>query len=106
MACNNTYKPVLDQDTCDRMTRAYPKCADMINNCYKRPNVFTCVPASMYCNNAMIQPYQASGQNPYDVRVKCEGGGLCYPILNAIQEYSNRPEVKKELGVKDGIKYE
>ncbi|PKC67665.1 peptidase S10, serine carboxypeptidase [Rhizophagus irregularis] len=106
MACNNTYKPVLDQDTCDSMAEAYPKCAKMISNCYERPSVFTCLPASMYCNNKMIQPYQASGQNPYDVRVECEGGQLCYPILKAIEKYSNLPEVKNELGVSDEVKYE
>src|SRR5581483_11393223 len=105
MACNNTYKPVLDQSTCDRMTRAYPRCAEMISKCYERPGVFTCVAASMYCNREMIQPYQATGKNPYDVRLDCEGGSLCYPILDAIEKYSNREDVKKELGVEKGIKY-
>lgn len=105
MACNSSYEPVLDQDTCFRMANAYPECARMINNCYKNNNVFSCLPASMYCNNKMIQPYQASGQNPYDVREKCEGGDLCYPILKAIEKYSNREDVKEELGVSDNIQY-
>jgi cathepsin A (carboxypeptidase C) len=107
MACNNTYKPVLKQETCDRMTQAYPQCAKMIKNCYAKPSVFSCLPASYYCNRKLVQPYYSSGQNPYDVRTKCEGNenNLCYPILDAVQKYSNRPDVKRELGVDDNIEF-
>ncbi|KAF9121908.1 hypothetical protein BGW39_010158 [Mortierella sp. 14UC] len=100
MACRNSYGPVLDDATCDKMTAAYPACADLIQACYDTNSVFRCLPAAAYCNKEMIQPYQMSGQNPYDVRKKCEGGGgLCYPILDVIQDYLNKEEVKEELGV-------
>ncbi|KAG9290581.1 hypothetical protein G9A89_020951 [Geosiphon pyriformis] len=98
MACNSTYGPILDEATCDKMRQAYPTCARLINNCYKSQNVFNCLPASVYCNKELIQPYQASGQNPYDVRKKCEGNNLCYPILSAIENYLNKPAIMAELG--------
>ncbi|CAG8576989.1 7165_t:CDS:2 [Ambispora leptoticha] len=98
MACNSTYEPVLDEATCDRMRKAYPTCARLINNCYKSQNVFNCLPASMYCNKELIQPYQATGKNPYDVRKKCEGNNLCYPILGSIETYLNKKEIMEELG--------
>jgi len=105
MACNSSYPPVLDDDTCDRMRSAYPKCAQYINNCYKSQSVFHCLPASMYCNKEMIGPYQQTGKNPYDVRKDCEGNSLCYPILESIEKYLNREDVKRELGVDPGIRY-
>lgn len=100
MACDNSYGPVLDDATCDQMAAAYPQCANLIQRCYDTSSVFYCLPAASYCNAKMIQPYQQTGQNPYDVRKKCEGGGgLCYPILDVIQDYLNKEEVKAELGV-------
>jgi cathepsin A (carboxypeptidase C) len=56
------------------------------------------VPASIYCNNALIGPYQRTGQNVYDVREKCKGGSLCYDELDWISEYLNRDSVMKALG--------
>ncbi|CAG8647835.1 3392_t:CDS:2 [Acaulospora morrowiae] len=105
MACNSSYDPVLDEATCDRMRKAYPRCARSIQRCYDNPNMFNCVPATMSCNREMIMPYQQTGMNVYDVRKKCDGGNLCYPILEAIEKYSNREEVKKALGVNPRIEY-
>ncbi|KAG0270106.1 hypothetical protein DFQ27_000407 [Actinomortierella ambigua] len=100
MACRNSYGPVLTDEQCDQMEAAYPQCADLIQACYDTKSVFRCLPAAAFCNKEMISPYQMSGQNPYDVREKCQGGGgLCYPILDVIQEYLNKEEVKSELGV-------
>ncbi|KAF9326742.1 hypothetical protein BG006_009872 [Podila minutissima] len=100
MACRNSYGPVLDDATCNKMAEAYPACADLIQSCYDTNSVFRCLPAAAYCNKEMIAPYQMSKQNPYDVRKKCEGdGGLCYPILDTIQEYLNQEDVKAALGV-------
>ncbi|KAF9363584.1 hypothetical protein BGX34_003791 [Mortierella sp. NVP85] len=99
MACRNSYGPVLDDDSCDKMTAAYETCAGLIQGCYESNSVFRCLPAASYCNAKMIMPYQQTGQNVYDVRKKCEGGGLCYPILEAMQEYLNKEEVKEDLGV-------
>ncbi|KAI8577099.1 hypothetical protein K450DRAFT_253641 [Umbelopsis ramanniana AG] len=98
MACENNYGPVLDNSTCKQMEANYPACARLIQNCYDNGGVFSCLPAAMKCNKDQLQPYQQTGMNPYDVRKKCEGGNLCYTILESVKKYLNIPEVKKELG--------
>ncbi|KAJ1984635.1 hypothetical protein H4R34_000538 [Dimargaris verticillata] len=98
MACNSTYGSVLSESACQKMRDSYPGCARQIERCYKYENALSCVPASYSCNRDLIGPYQNTGLNPYDVREPCEDGGLCYPIIGAIERYLNRPEVKKELG--------
>ncbi|KAJ2157796.1 hypothetical protein GGF46_004240, partial [Coemansia sp. RSA 552] len=97
MACNSTYPPVLSQSQCDEMDGIYPTCARLIDACYRWQNSIACYPAEMYCNKMLIK-YQQSGANPYDVRVPCEGGGLCYPIMKDIEAYLNTPAIQKELG--------
>lgn len=81
------------------MDNALPRCTSLIQNCYNSESVWSCVPASIYCNNAIIGPYQRTGQNVYDVRKKCGSNSLCYDELDWIQEYLNKPEVMKALGV-------
>jgi cathepsin A (carboxypeptidase C) len=101
MACGEGGWPaVLDEGQCQSMENAYPRCASLIKNCYDSESVWSCVPASIYCNNAMIGPYQRTGQNVYDVRGKCEdSSNLCYSELGWISEYLNRKEVQQALGV-------
>ncbi|OCK82010.1 carboxypeptidase Y-like protein A [Lepidopterella palustris CBS 459.81] len=100
MACGEGGWPaVLDESECQTMENAYPRCASLIENCYNTESVWSCVPASIYCNNAMIGPYQRTGQNVYDVRGKCEdSNNLCYPELGWISEYLNQEDVQKALG--------
>lgn len=98
MACDNSYGPVLDQYACERMEAQYPACARLIENCYRTQNVFACLPAAMKCNKDQIQPYQQTGKNPYDVREDCKGSNLCYEILESVQKYLNREDVKKAVG--------
>ncbi|KAJ2720100.1 hypothetical protein GGI07_004812 [Coemansia sp. Benny D115] len=97
MACNNTYAPVLSQEECNSMDNIYGTCSRLINACYKWKNALACYPAEMYCNQMLIT-YQRSGANPYDVRIPCEGGNLCYPIMSDIDAFLNTPEVQEELG--------
>lgn len=97
MACNSTYEPVLNQKECDSMDSSYPTCANLIKACYKWQNSLACYPAEMYCNSMLIT-YQQSGANPYDVRIPCEGGKLCYPIMDDIDAFLNTREVQEELG--------
>ncbi|KAJ2862817.1 hypothetical protein GGI22_002099 [Coemansia erecta] len=97
MACNSTYPPVLTKKQCDEMDTTYPTCARLIEACYKWQNTLACYPPMMYCNS-ILGKYQQSGANPYDVRLPCEGGNLCYPILGDISTFLNTPEVQKELG--------
>ncbi|CAK1362018.1 unnamed protein product [Cercospora beticola] len=99
MACGDGGWPaVLDESSCQSMDNSLARCQSLIESCYKSESVWSCVPASIYCNNALIGPYQRTGQNPYDVREKCKGGNLCYDELNWIQEYLNRDDVMKALG--------
>lgn len=100
MACGDGGWPaVLDDTSCQAMENAYPRCAQLIQGCYDTESVWRCVPASIYCNNALLAPYQRTGQNVYDVRGKCEdSSNLCYSELGWISTYLNRKEVQKELG--------
>ncbi|MCJ1369323.1 hypothetical protein MMC20_000533 [Loxospora ochrophaea] len=99
MACGEGGWPaVLGQSDCQAMDNALPRCQSLIEGCYQSESVWSCVPASIYCNNAILAPYQRTGQNPYDVRTKCEGGDLCYTQLGDITKWLNKPEVIKSLG--------
>lgn len=101
MACGDGGWPaVLDAQGCQAMENALPRCQSLIQGCYDKENVWSCVPASIYCNNALIGPYQRTGQNVYDVRGKCEDpSNLCYSEIGYINEYLNRKDVQKALGV-------
>ena len=99
MACGDGGWPgVLSESECRSMDNALPRCQSLIDSCYSTESRWYCLPAAIYCNNALIGPYQRSGQNPYDIRVKCEGGSLCYKQLDWITKYLNKPEVLKALG--------
>lgn len=101
MACGEGGWPaVVDEAGCQSMENALPRCQSLIQNCYDSESVWTCVPASIYCNNAIMGPYQRTGQNVYDVRGKCEdSNNLCYPALGWISDWLNQPNVLKALGV-------
>ncbi|KAF1927117.1 carboxypeptidase Y precursor [Didymella exigua CBS 183.55] len=99
MACGDGGWPaVLDESSCKSMDNALPRCLGLIENCYNSESVWSCVPASIYCNNAMIGPYQRTGQNVYDVRKPCGSNSLCYDELDWIQGYLNKKEVMKAVG--------
>lgn len=99
MACGDGGWPaVLDKSSCQSMENAYPRCASLIQSCYNSESVWTCVPASIYCNNAMIGPYQRTGQNVYDVRRPCGDNSLCYDEIDWITSYLNKKEVMKAVG--------
>lgn len=100
MACGDGgYPAVLSESECNAMDAAYPRCASLIESCYKSESVWSCVPASIYCNNAMIGPYQRSGVNVYDIRGPCKDStNLCYSELGWISDYLNKPEVIEALG--------
>lgn len=99
MACGDGGWPaVLDESQCQAMDNAYPRCASLIENCYNSESVWSCVPASIYCNNAMIGPYQRTGQNVYDVRRPCGDNSLCYDEIDWISNFLNRRDVMKAVG--------
>jgi len=99
MACGEGGWPaVLNEQECQSMDNALPRCQSLIQSCYNSESVWSCVPASIYCNNALIGAYQRTGRNPYDVRVDCKGGSLCYDELDWIQKYLNQKDVMEALG--------
>lgn len=98
MACENSYGPALDQVTCGAMDEKYPACAALIKRCYTSQNLFTCMPAYIQCNKDLGDPYVNSGKNMYDVRKTCDQGGMCYAVLDGMQNYLNRPEVLEAIG--------
>ena len=100
MACGQGGEPsVLSPEECDNMAASIPRCTSMIESCYNSGSVWSCVPASIYCNNAQMGPYQKTGRNVYDIRTECKGSSLCYEELQYIDDYLNLPEVRKKLGV-------
>ena len=99
MACGDGGWPaVLGDSDCKAMDDSLPRCKSMISSCYDSESLWSCVPASIYCNNALIGPYQRTGQNVYDVRKPCEDGNLCYKEIGWISDYLNQPKVMKALG--------
>lgn len=99
MACGQGGWPaVVQPDQCKAMDDALPRCLSLVQSCYDSGSVWSCVPASIYCNNAIIGPYQRTGQNPYDVRRQCGDNPLCYDGLDDITKWLNRPAVMEALG--------
>ena len=100
MACGDGGWPaVLDEPQCRAMDHALPRCLGLIEGCYGSESVWSCVPAAIYCNNAIIGPYQRTGRNPYDVRRPCGDNPLCYEDLDWISDFLNRRDVQDALGV-------
>jgi cathepsin A (carboxypeptidase C) len=100
MACGEGgYKAVLDPSECQSMDNALPRCQGLIQNCYDSESAWTCVPSAIYCNNAMIGPFQRTGYNVYDVREKCKDQeNLCYTETAWIAEYLNQKKVMDAIG--------
>ncbi|RMJ03774.1 Carboxypeptidase Y A [Fusarium euwallaceae] len=100
MACGEGgYPSVLSESECQSMDNALPRCQSLIKGCYESGSAWSCVPASIYCNNAMMGPYQRTGRNVYDIRGNCEdSSNLCYSGLGYIAEYLNRQDVQDALG--------
>lgn len=99
MACGRGgAPPVLAADQCANMRSSQPRCNSYINACYSAQSTWLCTPASMFCNNAMMNAYQQSGKNVYDVRTQCGKSSLCYDDLDFVDKYLNQDFVKQALG--------
>jgi len=61
-------------------------------------NVTACLAAFDACNFLSELPIEFGGQNPYDVRIKCEKQPLCYDF-DQVTDYLNTAEVQSQLGV-------
>ncbi|EGV65681.1 carboxypeptidase C [Yamadazyma tenuis] len=98
MACGGGgYPSVLEPEECDSMEASIGRCTSLIAACYESSSAWACVPATIYCNNAQMGPYQKTGRNVYDIRTMCEGQ-LCYSQMDYIDQYLNLPEVKAAVG--------
>lgn len=98
MACGQGGEPsVLDEEQCENMLETLPRCLNLIQSCYEYESVWSCVPASIYCNNAQMGPYQSTGKNVYDIRKECKGN-LCYDEMKYMDEYLNLDYVKEAVG--------
>ncbi|CAI4050432.1 hypothetical protein SUVZ_13G4280 [Saccharomyces uvarum] len=99
MACGEGGEPsVLPSEECSAMEDSLERCLGLIESCYNSQSVWSCVPATIYCNNAQLAPYQRTGKNVYDIRKECEGGSLCYPALQYIDDYLNQDYVREAVG--------
>ena len=78
------------------MEAVTPKCIAAIKAC--ESSSAACAAATDTCNLGLIEPYSATGLNPYDMRVKCEKPPLCYDFSN-VATYLKRPDVQAALGV-------
>jgi len=84
------------------MKALVPPCIAAIHECNKQGsgiiNKTACLLAYELCNLMSEIPYELTGRNPYDMRIPCEHGRLCYDFRN-ITTYLNRKDVKQQLGV-------
>jgi len=89
------------------MKAAVPACIAAIHLCNKGSkdpsaggfiNATACLSAYDLCNLMSEIPYELTGKNPYDMRIPCEHGRLCYDF-DMIGKYLNMQSVQKQLGV-------
>jgi cathepsin A (carboxypeptidase C) len=77
----------------------YPcvKAIQTCNNANSSHQETACSTAFALCNYAETVPYQATGLNTYDMRIKCKVPPLCYDF-SAVTTYLNTPDVQKAIG--------
>jgi serine carboxypeptidase-like clade 4 len=92
---------VVGKVTYDIMKTALPACEVAIKNCANTSagGVAVCDAAFVLCNYSQLIPFQLTGLNQYDVRVKCAVPPLCYDF-SAVDKYLNLPATKAGLGAK------
>ena len=92
----NDHEPVGNKTLWLAMELAAPICTASIKKC--QTNATACLEATDICNLGLLEPYQISGRNVYDMRVPCAVPPLCYDFSN-VGTYLARPEVQAALGV-------
>ena len=92
----NHHAPTVNETGYELMKAATVPCIAAIDAC--QATTASCLVATDICNLALIEPYQLSGRNPYDMRIKCAVPPLCYDFSN-VATYLARPEVVAYLGV-------
>lgn len=61
-------------------------------------NETACMAAFTACNMMSELPYEVTGKNPYDMKIPCRHGRLCYDF-DMITTYLHRADIKEQLGV-------
>lgn len=89
---------VVDAATAQQMQSQVEPCIAKIAQCTSNATYDACVEAQSFCNQAFIGPYQETGMNVYDQRIKCKVPGLCYDF-SMDTAWLNSAQVQKELGV-------
>jgi cathepsin A (carboxypeptidase C) len=92
-----TGQPVISLAQYQSMTASIPSCTAAIAKCNTGTTV-DCIAAQEECNLEMLIPYQLTGMNPYDIRIKCAVPPLCYDMSN-IGKYLNTKTIQAQLGV-------
>lgn len=59
-----------------------------------------CTAAFIACNYAETVPYQLTGMNVYDMRIKCASPPLCYDFSN-VEKFLNDADVQEQIGAQD-----
>ena len=102
MVWNNSHGiKVVDESTYEAMKAAVPKCVSLIHKCNEGDgvvNTFACQSAFLVCNMALTSPYQMTGLNPYDIRIKCAKPPLCYDF-SQVEVFLNSESTKQALHV-------
>jgi len=89
---------VIDEATAKQMQSQVQPCVDKIAQCTSNATYEACMEAQSFCNGVFIGPYQQTGMNVYDQRIKCKVPGLCYDFSSET-DWLNSANVQKQLGV-------
>merc|ERR1712194_447811 len=73
-------------------------CVEAIKACNAGSSA-ACMGAFLVCNYAETVPYQFTGMNVYDMRIKCAVPPLCYDF-SSVDTFYNNADVQKQLGAK------
>lgn len=102
MAYHNSHGiKTVSEDTYNAMKGAVDKCVSLIEECNKGDslvNKFACQTAFVACNLSETSPYQMTGLNPYDIRLKCGDNPLCYDFSN-VEKWLNLDSTKEALHI-------
>jgi cathepsin A (carboxypeptidase C) len=89
MACGEGGAPaILDEGECQAMDNALPRCQSLIQNCYDSESVWSCVPASIYCNNASMETLSLS---PFPRRISYSAHVWKIPTIRDHSKYIQVP---------------
>ncbi|KAF0362260.1 peptidase S10, serine carboxypeptidase [Gigaspora margarita] len=102
MACDSSYGPVLNHSTCNQLRKDCKQLIKLVKKYYNSKNAIDCMNVINFRQDKMYQPYEMAGKNLRDIRKSCDyinSSTTCYPEFINIVKYSNRQDVKTELGI-------